>query len=527
MKHENLNEELSLGIELGSTRIKSILVNEIGEPIASGSFEWENSLIDGNWTYSIEEVWNGLKSSYSDLKNDYKEKFNEKLSDIKTIGISAMMHGYLSFNRDEELLVPFRTWRNSTTEEASKKLMEEFNYNIPQRWSIAHLYQAILNEEKHVKEVDFVTTLSGYVHWKLTGKKILGIGDASGMFPIDINKKDYNEEMMEQFDKLVEGYGYTWKINEVFPKVLVAGEQAGVLTEEGAMLLDPEGDLKAGIPICPPEGDAGTGMVATNSVRECTGNISAGTSVFAMIVLEKDLKNVYPEIDMVTTPSGNLVAMIHANNFTSDINAWVNLFKEYSNELGIEIETSKLYELLFNKALEADDDLGNLLSYGYYAGENITNIDAGRPMFVRFPNSKLNLSNFMKTHLYSSVGIIKIGMDILSKENIKIDKILGHGGFFKTPVVGQKIMSAAMNAPITVMEETAGEGGAWGIAVLALYMNNKNDESLEEFLNKNIFSNIKGSTVMAEKEEIENFENFMKLYKKGLPVEKLAGQILI
>jgi sugar (pentulose or hexulose) kinase len=488
IKDDITNSRTALGIEFGSTRIKAVLIDSGHSPIASGSYEWENRLEEGIWTYSLDDIWQGLQKSYQEMAAEVKEKYGVTLKRVGAIGFSAMMHGYMAFNNDGELLVTFRTWRNSITEQAEKRLTELFNYNIPQRWSIAHLYQAILNEEEHVNDVNFFTTLAGYIHWKLTGKKVLGIGDASGMFPINVETKNYDSRMIQAFDDLISEKEYSWKVEEILPQVLLAGDEAGQLSEEGAKLLDVSGNLQAGIPLCPPEGDAGTGMVATNSVAERTGNVSAGTSVFAMIVLEKELKKVHPEIDLVTTPSGNLVGMVHANNCSSDINAWVKLFREFSEALGLEVNTNQIFETLFNKALEGDKDCGGLLSYGYYSGENITGMKEGRPLFVRSPESNFNLANFMRVHLFSALGALKIGMDILlNEENIQIDKILGHGGLFKTKGVGQRVMAAVMNAPVSVME-TAGEGGAWGIALLASFMTNgEENESLEDYLDKKVF----------------------------------------
>ncbi|HEY3473197.1 MAG TPA: FGGY-family carbohydrate kinase, partial [Anaerolineales bacterium] len=454
-----------LGVELGSTRIKAILIGEDHTPIASGSHEWENRYENGLWTYSLEDVWTGLQESYRKLKEEVLEKYNIPLQTLGAIGFSAMMHGYMAFDQHGNLLVPFRTWRNTITAQASGALTELFQFNIPQRWSIAHLYQAVLNKEPHAKDISHLTTLAGYVHWKLTGQKVVGVGEASGMFPIDSKTNNYDERMLEQFNECLKAENIPWKLQDILPKVLVAGDAAGVLTEEGTRLLDPTGGLQAGIPLCPPEGDAGTGMVATNSVAERTGNVSAGTSVFAMIVLEKALSKLYPEIDMVTTPTGKPVAMVHSNNCTSDLNAWVDLFQEFMQALGVETSESKLYETLYQKALTGDADGGGLLAYNYVSGEHITHLEEGRPLFVRTPESHFTLANFMRTHLFSSLGALKIGMDILfEQEQVKIDQLLGHGGFFKTKEVGQRIMAAAMNVPVSVME-TAGEGGAWGIAL--------------------------------------------------------------
>ncbi len=517
-----------LGIELGSTRIKAVLIGEDHAPIASGDHEWENRLENGNWTYSLDDIWSGLRDSYKNLAADVKARYGVTLKKIGSIGFSAMMHGYMAFDKDGELLVPFRTWRNSTTGPAAEKLTELFQYNIPLRWSIAHLYQAVLNGEDHVKDVAYFTTLSGYIHWKLTGEKALGIGDASGMFPIDIEKKDFNEEMIQKFDELTADRNYPWKLRDIMPKVMTAGETAGTLTEEGARLLDESGSLEAGILLCPPEGDAGTGMAATNSVAQRTGNVSAGTSVFAMIVLEKELKKVYPEIDLVTTPDGSLVAMVHANNCTSDLNAWVGIFREFAESFGIEVDMNKLFGTLYNKALEGDADCGGLLSSGYLSGEFITGVDEGRPLFVRSPESRFNLANFMRVNLFTALGAIKAGMDLLLKEeDVAIDSILGHGGLFKTKGVGQRILAAAINAPVSVME-TAGEGGPWGMSLLAAYMLNKADgESLKDYLADKVFEGNAGSRMEPDARDVEGYEVFIERYKKGVAIEKEAIRSLI
>ena len=527
VRNDIMEGRTTLGIELGSTRIKSVLIGTDFTPIASGSHEWENKYDNGIWTYALEDVQKGLQDSYRKMADEVKEKYGVPLKRTKALGFSAMMHGYLAFDKEGELLVPFRTWRNTITGEAAGKLTELFQYNIPQRWSIAHLYQSILDGEEHAKDVDFFTTLSGYIHWLLTGQKVLGIGDAAGMFPIDTEKKDFHGGMLEQFDALVSDKGYSWKVKDLLPKVLTAGEDAGCLTEEGARLLDPAGELESGIPVCPPEGDAGTGMAATNSVAVRTGNVSAGTSVFAMIVLEKELSKVYTEIDMVTTPSGDLVAMSHANNCTSDLNAWVGLFKEFAEAFGMEVDMNRLFSLLYNKALEGDAECGGLLSYGYYSGENILELDEGRPLFVRTPDSKFNLANFMRVHLFAALGALKVGMDILTKEeHIQIDKILGHGGLFKTRGVGQRIMAAAMNAPVSVME-TAGEGGAWGIALLASYMAQKEDgETLDHYLSEKVFGGDEGTCIEPDEKDVEGFETFIERYKKGLDIERCAVENL-
>lgn len=512
-----------LGSEFGSTRIKAVLVDENNKPIASGAHDWENRLENGIWTYSLDDIWNGLQDCYKKLTEDVEAQYGEKLTKIGAVGFSAMMHGYMAFNEKDELMVPFRTWRNTITEEASNKLTTLFNYHIPQRWTIAHLYQAILNGEEHVGDLKFVITLAGYIHWKLTGKKVVGVGEASGMFPIDIATGQFNEKMIQQFDETVADKKYGWKLKDVLPEVYTAGEQAGTLTEEGAKLLDPTGTLQAGVPFCPPEGDAGTGMAATNSVAQRTGNVSAGTSVFGMIVMEKELSKVYDEIDLVTTPDGSLVAMVHCNNCTSDLNAWVNLFKEYSEVMGMKVDMNELYGNLYRKALEGDDDCGGLLAYNYFSGEHVTGFNEGRPLFVRTPDAKFNLANFMRTHLFTSLGALKTGLDILLKEeDVRVDEILGHGGLFKTKGVGQSILAAAIDAPVSVME-TAGEGGAWGIALLASYMINKGaDESLAAFLEDKVFAGQKGEKLEPVEKDVKGFNEFMKRYSAGLAIERAA-----
>lgn len=516
-----------LGIELGSTRIKAVLNDEKNNPIASGSHDWENRLENGIWTYALEDIWTGLQDCFRDLVRDVKEQYGVVLTRLGALGISGMMHGYMAFDSQGQLLVPFRTWRNNITGEAARKLSELFQYNIPQRWTAAHLYQAMLNGEEHVKDVSFVTTLAGYIHWRLTGEKVLGIGEASGVFPIDSQQKDYRQDMVEKFDVLAEEMGYSWKFRQIFPRVMVAGQTAGRLTEEGAKLLDPSGTLESGIPLCPPEGDAGTGMTATNSVTVRTGNVSAGTSVFAMLVLEKGLSRVYPEIDMVTTPAGEPVAMVHCQNCTSDLNAWVELFGEFAGAMGISADKNQLYSVLYNKALEGDSDCGGLLSYCYFSGEHITDFTEGRPLFVRTPESRFTLANFMRSHLFTSLGALKIGLDILMKEeNVKVDRILGHGGLFKTKGVGQRILAAAVNAPVSVME-TAGEGGAWGIAILASYMIRKgSQETLEEYLEKKVFGENAGTEMQPDSEDVRGFEKFMERYKAGLAIERAAVECL-
>lgn len=512
-----------LGIEFGSTRIKAVLIDQENKPIAQGSHTWENQLEDGLWTYSIEAIWAGVQDCYADLRANVKSQYGIEIENLAAIGISAMMHGYMAFNDKEEILVPFRTWRNTNTGKAAAELSELFVYNIPLRWSISHLYQAILNREEHVKDITFFTTLAGYVHWQITGEKVLGIGDASGMLPIDPETKNYSAEMIEKFDKLVAPYGYGWKLTDILPKVLLAGENAGCLTEEGAKKLDVSGHLKAGVPVCPPEGDAGTGMVATNAVKQRTGNVSAGTSSFSMIVLEKDLSKPYEMIDMVTTPDGSLVAMVHCNNCTSDLNAWVNLFKEYQELMGMPVDMDEIFGKLYNHALTGDADCGGLISYNYFSGEPVTGLTEGRPLFVRTANDKFNLANFMRAHLYASVGVLKIGNDILfNEEKIKVDRITGHGGLFRTKGVGQRVLAAAINSPISVME-TAGEGGAWGIALLGSYLvNNDKKQSLADFLDEKVFAGNAGVEVSPTAEDVAGFNAYIENYKACLPVEEAA-----
>ena len=527
IKRQIRDGRTALGIELGSTRIKAVLVGEDNVPLASGGYDWENSLKDGIWTYSMDEVRRGLQGCYAAMAAQVEKEYGEVLTTIGAIGISAMMHGYLAFDGQGELLVPFRTWRNTMTGEASGKLTALFGYHIPQRWSVAHLYQAILNGEPHVGDVRFITTLAGYVHWQLTGEKVIGVGDASGMFPIDPQTADYNARMVGQFDEAVADKGFSWKLGELLPKCLRAGQAAGALTAAGAALLDASGKLRAGIPLCPPEGDAGTGMAATNSVAKRTGNVSAGTSVFSMIVLEKELSKVYEEIDIVTTPSGDPVAMVHCNNCTSDLNAWVNLFGEFAQAMGVEADKNTLYSVLYKKAMEGDADCGGLLAYNYFSGEHITGMEEGRPLFVRRPENNFTLANFMRVHLFTSLGALKTGMDLLTKrEHVAIDRLLGHGGLFKTKGVGQNLLAAAMNAPVTVMQ-TAGEGGAWGIALLASYLiHAQAGETLEAFLNRAVFSGDQGETVQPDPRDVDGFETFIKRYTKGLPIERAAIDFL-
>ena len=512
-----------LGIEFGSTRIKAVLIDGENKPIAQGSHEWENQLVDGLWTYSTEAIWYGLQDCYADLRKNVLAEYDIEIEELAAIGISAMMHGYMAFNEQQNILVPFRTWRNTNTAKAAAELSELFVYNIPLRWSISHIYQAILDNEEHVADIDFLTTLAGYIHWQLTGNKVLGIGDASGMLPIDPETHNYSAAMVEKFNKLIAPKGFNWTLLDILPEVLNAGENAGFLTAEGAKKLDISGHLKPGIPLCPPEGDAGTGMVATNAVKQRTGNVSAGTSSFSMIVLEKDLSKPYEMIDMVTTPDGSLVAMVHCNNCTSDLNAWVNLFKEYQQLLGIPVDMNEVFGKLYNNALTGDADCGGLIAYNYISGEPVTGLAEGRPMFVRSANDKFNLANFMRANLYASVGVLKIGNDILfNEEHIKVDRITGHGGLFKTKGVGQRVLAAAINSPISVME-TAGEGGAWGIALLASYLvNNANGSTLADWLESNVFAGNTGVEIAPTAEDVAGFNKWIENYKRGLAIEQAA-----
>ena len=520
------NGKAILGIEFGSTRIKAVLIDPEHRPIAQGSHTWENQLVDGLWTYSIEAIWYGLQDCYADLRRNVKEQYDIEIETLAAIGVSAMMHGYMAFNKKQEILVPFRTWRNTNTAKAAAALSELFVYNIPLRWSISHLYQAILDNEEHVNDIDYLTTLAGYIHWFLTGERVLGIGDASGMLPIDPQTRDYSSVMIDKFDKLVAGKGYQWKLADILPKVLLAGENAGFLTPDGAKRLDVSGHLKAGIPLCPPEGDAGTGMVATNAVKPRTGNVSAGTSSFSMIVLEKDLSKPYEVIDIVTTPDGSPVAMVHCNNCTSDLNAWVNLFKEYQELLGLPVDMNSVFEKLYNHALTGAPDCGGLLAYNYISGEPVTGLAEGRPLFVRSANDKFTLANFMRANLYAAVGVLKIGNDILfNDEHIKVDKITGHGGLFKTKGVGQRVLAAALNSPISVME-TAGEGGPWGMAILGSYLvNNPSILSLAEFLDEKVFAGNTGIEIAPEPEDVAGFDAYIRTYKACLPVEQTAVKV--
>lgn len=521
-----LSGKAYLGIEFGSTRIKAVLIDGQYAPIASGDHNWENRYENGVWTYHIDDVWAGLQDAYANLKADVAQKYGVKLAKVAAMGFSAMMHGYVALDGGGELLVPFRTWRNTMTEQAAAALTEEFRFNIPQRWSIAHLYQAILNGEPHVKDIAYLTTLAGYVHWKLTGRRVLGVGEASGMFPIDSGVCDYDAAMLARFDALTAPQGYPWKLRDILPQVLPAGADAGVLTAEGAKLLDPAGDLEPGIPLCPPEGDAGTGMTATNAVEPCTGNVSAGTSVFAMIVLEKPLSKVYPEIDMVTTPAGKPVAMVHCNNCTNEINAWAQVFRGFLEALGQTPDMDQVFTAMFRSAAAGAADGGGLLLYNYLSGEPVTGLNEGRPLLARTPEGQLTFASFMRVQLYSAVATLKLGLDILSSEQVVVHRLLGHGGFFKTPEVGQRIMAAAAGAPVSVME-TAGEGGPWGMALLAAYRAEQADgQTLEDYLSQRVFAGQAVSTIAPDPADEAGFAAFMERYAKGLPIQRAAVEHL-
>ena len=520
-------ENMILGIELGSTRIKGVLIDENHNPVASGSYSWENDLVGGVWTYPLEKAVEGVRACYADLKKDAEGKFGQPLKRVAAIGISGMMHGYLVLDKDAKQIAPFRTWRNTMTAQAATELMEQFRFNIPQRWSIAHLYQAILNGEEHVGDIWKLMTLSVYIHYLLTGEVCVGVGEASGMFPYDDETGDFDAARVAQFDELTEKYAFNWKLKDILPKVLRAGEQAGCLTAAGAALLDESGTLEAGIPMCPPEGDAGTGMVATNAVTPRTGNVSAGTSAFSMQVLERPLKNYYPEIDVVATPAGKTVAMAHANTCSSEIDAWVNLVADAARAMGWDVDMNQLYSTLFRKALEGKADCDGIMAFNYFAGEPMTGIETGRPMLVRLPDSKLTIANLMRSQLNGAVITVKIGMDMLAKEEqVETDRLLGHGGFFKTPGVGQQILADALNVPITTMS-TAGEGGPWGMALLAAYMVRKAEgESLEDYLTNKVFTAAESSTLYPTLEGVAGFESYLKRYKACLKAQAAAAEMV-
>ena len=513
-----------LGIELGSTRIKGVLIDENHQVIASGSYGWENKLENGVWTYALADAVKGVQTCFAEVKADAEAKFGQPLTTVGGIGVSGMMHGYLVFDKDGNQLAPFRTWRNTITAAASAELTELFQFNIPQRWSIAHLYQAILNGEEHVKEIGRLTTLSGYIHTLLTGSFVTGIDEASGMFPYDDTIGDFDAARVAKFDTLVEKYGFPWKLREILPQVLPAGACAGCLSEEGAKMLDVTGTLQAGIPMCPPEGDAGTGMVATGAVHPRTGSISAGTSAFSLQVLERPLKGYYPQIDVCCTPGGKTVAMAHCNNCTSDIDAWVGLFADAAKVLGFEVSMNDLYGKLFRAALEGDADCGGIISFNYLAGEHLTETEVGRPMVVRLPGAKMSAANFMRSQLNAAVATLRLGMQLLQeKEQVESDMLLGHGGFFKTPGVGQQILANALNVPISTME-TAGEGGPWGMALLAAYMVRKEEgETMEEYLKNKVFADAKSVSVNPDPAGVAGFEVYLNRYKAALAAEKAAA----
>ena len=515
-----------LGIEFGSTRIKAVLIDEKGTPLASGDHAWENRYENDIWTYSLEDVWEGVQDAYRNLAKDVEAKYGEPLTQVGALGISAMMHGYLAFDRDGKLLVPFRTWRNTITGPAAAELTELLQFNMPQRWTVSHLHQAILNGESHVKDISLLTTLAGYVHWQLTGEKVLGVGDASGVFPIDSDAMDYDQAKLDLYERHIAAHGFPWKLRDILPRVLPAGAEAGHLTEAGAKLLDPTGTLQPGCLVCPPEGDAGTGMTATNAVAARTGNVSAGTSIFAMVVLEKNLSQVHEEIDMVTTPSGKPVAMVHCNNCTNEINAWASVFRGFLEALGQKADMNAFYTAMFRSALAADQDAGGLLLYNYLSGEPVAGFSEGRPLMARTPEGKLNFPNFMRAQLYSAVATLKLGMKILDDEHVALDRLMGHGGYFKTPEVGQKIMASALGVPVSVME-TAGEGGPWGMALLAAYAANKQPgQTLEDYLDREIFAGQACTTIGPDAAEAAGFEAFMARYSQGLAVERSAVEHL-
>ena len=515
-----------LGIELGSTRIKGVLIDENHQVIASGSYGWENRLENGVWTYRLEDAVAGVRACYSELREEVLKKFGQPLRRVAAIGISGMMHGYLVFDKDGKQLAPFRTWRNTITAPAAKELMELFRFNIPQRWSIAHLYQAILNKESHVPDINYITTLSGYIHYLLTGQRVMGINEASGMFPYDDDAKDFDTARIAQFDELVKPYGFPWTLRDILPKVLPAGAQAGVLTAEGAALLDESGTLEAGIPMCPPEGDAGTGMVATGAVLPRTGSISAGTSAFSMQVLERPLKGYYPEIDVVATPAGDTVAMAHTNTCTTEIDAWIGLIADAARTMEWPVDIDVLYTTLFRQALEGDPDCDGIVAFNYFAGEPLTGTPTGRPMLVRLPESKLSVANLMRAQLNGAIATLKIGMDMLAeKEQVESDVLLGQGGFFKTPGVGQQLLANALNVPITTME-TAGEGGPWGMALLAAYMQRREaDESLQGYLSEKVFRQADSSCLYPQPEGVAGFAAYLQRYKDALPCQNAAAQM--
>lgn len=523
------SDNTSLGIELGSTRIKAVLIGPDKTPLAIGNHDWENQYVDGVWTYSLDDIWDGMRGSYADLKANVRDHHGVELHKIGALGISGMMHGYLAFNAESQLLTPFRTWRNTFTEEASSQLSEKFDFNIPQRWSIAHLYQAILNGEDHLPDLQHLTTLAGYVHWQLTGEQVLGVGEASGVFPIDTVRGQFNERMMNEFDHLIADRGFSWTVGDVMPAVRSAGEEAGALTERGAQLLDPTGDLKPGVPFCPPEGDAGTGMVATDSVTPRTGNISAGTSIFGMVVLENELKKRHDELDIVTTPAGDQVAMVHCNNGASEIDAWAGIFQEFASQLDANIDSSQVFQALFTAAAQSEQDAGGLVSYNYLSGEHITGFEQGRPLVVRRPGRDFTLGNFMRSQLYATFATLRLGMDILTlEEGVEVDTLLAHGGMFKTKGVAQSLLAGALDVAVTVAD-TASEGGAWGIAVLADFTRSKkraDGVNLGEYLTQEVFVGTAFETEEPVSVDVQGFNEFFAAWKQGLAVERAAVEKL-
>ncbi|MGY1653587.1 xylulokinase [Geodermatophilus sp. SYSU D01119] len=513
----------ALGIELGSTRIKAVLIGPDHVPLGVGSSDWENQLVDRIWTYALDDVWTGVQQSFAALVEDVRRRHGVELSTVGVLGVSAMMHGYLAFDASGELLTPFRTWRNTNTGRSAERLSAEFGVNVPHRWSVAHLYQAILDGEEHVGRLDHLTTLAGYVHWRLTGEKVLGIGDASGMFPIDDGTRGYDAGMLARFDQLAAEAGVDLNLADLLPRIESAGHRCGELTEAGAELLDPTGRLRPGIPLCPPEGDAGTGMVATNSVAPRTGNVSAGTSVFAMVVLEHELARVHRELDLVTTPAGDPVAMVHCNNGASELEAWVGLFTEFARALGAPADPSAVFEVLFTGALAGASDGGGMLAYNYLSGEPITGLGEGRPLFLRSPDSRLELGTFVRTHLYSSLATLRIGMDVLQQaEGVRLDRMFAHGGLFKTEGVAQRFLAAALDTPVSV-GDVAGEGGAWGMAVLAAFAASRSpDRSLADYLETTVFPGADVRTAEPDPVDVAGFDAFMQRYVAALPVERAA-----
>jgi sugar (pentulose or hexulose) kinase len=516
----------ALGIEFGSTRIKACLVDaaEPGTVLAVGSHEWENRFEDSTWTYALEDVWSGLQDAVAGLLTDAERRHGERPTTFGAIGVSAMMHGYLAFGADDDLLVPFRTWRNTSTGRAAAELTELFGVNIPLRWSIAHLHQAVLDAEDHVPDIRFVTTLAGYVHWRLTGQRVLGVGDASGMFPIDPTTGTYDDVMVSAYDSLAEGR-LPASLVDLLPVVLAAGVDAGALTTEGAALLDPTGTLGSGMPFCPPEGDAGTGMVATNSVSPRTGNVSAGTSIFAMVVLERPLVQVHHELDVVTTPAGDPVAMVHCNNGASELAAWAGMFARFADAAGTPLSADAVYEVLFREALDAEPDAGGLLAYNYLAGEPIAGLDAGRPLVVRTPDSRPTLGNFARAQLYAVFGTLSLGMRVLRGEKVTVDTMYAHGGMFRTAGVAQRFLAAAIEAPVAVAH-TASEGGAWGIAVLAAYLREADALALDAYLAERVFALTGFETVTPDPADLAGYTVYLARYEAGLTIEHAAVDAL-